>query len=33
MKQTIRIILSFVLAFAITTLAMMEWVRFETIFM
>lgn len=32
-KQEIRIILSFALAFAITTLAMMAWVGFETLFM
>jgi|GEM_PF-4169647 len=33
MKQTIRIILSFALAFAITTMVMLSWVGFETIFM
>jgi len=33
MKQTIRIILSFALAFVITDLAMLAWVGFETLFM
>ena len=33
MKQTIRIILSFALAFVITGLAMLAWVGFETLFM